>query len=52
MVNQVEFHPYLYQKELLEFCHNHDIVLEAYSSLAKGEVCFFKNTTSKNPQVN
>ncbi|MGC9399529.1 MAG: aldo/keto reductase [Anaerolineae bacterium] len=35
-VNQVEFHPWLYQKELLEYCNAHDIVLEAYSPLTKG----------------
>lgn len=35
-VNQVEFSPYLYQKDLLEFCRNHDIQLEAYSPLTKG----------------
>jgi diketogulonate reductase-like aldo/keto reductase len=35
-VNQVEFSPYLYQKELLEFCRRHDIQLEAYSPLTKG----------------
>ncbi len=35
-VNQVEFHPYLYQKELLEFCDSHKIQLEAYSPLTKG----------------
>jgi diketogulonate reductase-like aldo/keto reductase len=35
-VNQVEFHPYLYQKELLEFCNSHKIQLEAYSPLTKG----------------
>lgn len=36
VVNQVEFHPFLYQKDLLEFCHSHDIRLEAYSPLTKG----------------
>lgn len=35
-VNQVEFHPFLYQKELLEFCGRHGIVVEAYSPLTKG----------------
>ncbi len=36
MVNQVEFHPFLYQKELLDFCKKHQIVLESYSPLTKG----------------
>jgi diketogulonate reductase-like aldo/keto reductase len=35
-VNQVEFSPYLYQKDLLEFCRSHNIQLEAYSPLTKG----------------
>ncbi len=36
-VNQVEFHPFIYneQKELVEFCHKHGIVFEAYSPLAR-----------------
>jgi diketogulonate reductase-like aldo/keto reductase len=36
-VNQVEFHPYLYQRELLAFCHTNRIVVEAYSPLTHGE---------------
>lgn len=35
-VNQVEFHPFLFQKELMEFCQKHRIALEAYSPLTKG----------------
>jgi diketogulonate reductase-like aldo/keto reductase len=35
-VNQVEFNPYLYQKELLDYCRKHKIQLEAYRSLLKG----------------
>src|SRR5439155_5161595 len=35
-VNQVEFHPFLYQKELLEFCVKQRIHLEAYSPLTRG----------------
>lgn len=35
-INQVEFSPYLYQKELLDFCNSHDIRLEAYSPLTRG----------------
>lgn len=34
-VNQVEFHPFLYQRELLTWCRERDIVLEAYSPLVK-----------------
>jgi len=37
-VNQVEFHPYLYQKELLEFCKKNDIVIIAYSPLARRRI--------------
>jgi diketogulonate reductase-like aldo/keto reductase len=36
-VNQVELHPYLYQRELLDFCHKKNIVIEAYSPLTHGE---------------
>jgi diketogulonate reductase-like aldo/keto reductase len=35
-VNQVEFHPFLYQTELQEYCRDHGIVLEAYSPLMRG----------------
>ena len=38
VLNQVEFHPYLYQKELLEFCKNHGLVVTAYSPLARGRI--------------
>jgi 2,5-diketo-D-gluconate reductase B len=36
--NQVEFHPYLYQKELLNFCRQHQITLVAYRPFGKGEL--------------
>ncbi len=36
-VNQVEFSPYLYQRELLEYCRAHGIQLESYSTLTRGE---------------
>ncbi len=34
-VNQVEFSPFLYQKDLLDFCRQHNIQLEAYSPLTR-----------------
>jgi methylglyoxal/glyoxal reductase len=37
MVNQVEFSPFLYQKQLLEYCEKNKIQLEAYSPLTQGE---------------
>jgi diketogulonate reductase-like aldo/keto reductase len=37
-VNQVEFSPYLFQKDLLEFCRSNDIQLESYSPLTKGRM--------------
>lgn len=37
-VNQVEFHPYLVQPDLLAFCQSHQIQLEAWAPLVKGEI--------------
>jgi diketogulonate reductase-like aldo/keto reductase len=36
-VNQIEFHPYIYaqQREVLKFCQEKDIVVEAYSPLRR-----------------
>jgi diketogulonate reductase-like aldo/keto reductase len=38
MVNQVEFHPLLTQKELLSFTKEHNIQLEAWSPLMQGQL--------------
>jgi len=38
MVNQVEFHPYLQQPALHEFCRDNRIQLEAWAPLMKGTV--------------
>jgi diketogulonate reductase-like aldo/keto reductase len=35
-VNQVEFSPFLYQRELLAYCRENDIQLEAYGPLVRG----------------
>ncbi|MGM0547735.1 MAG: aldo/keto reductase [Bacillota bacterium] len=45
-VNQVEFHPTFYQKDLLEFCRKNGIILTAYSPLARGEI--FENEILQN----
>ncbi len=37
-VNQIEMHPYLQQPELIEFCRQQNIQVEAWSPLMKGEV--------------
>jgi diketogulonate reductase-like aldo/keto reductase len=35
VINQVEFSPYNYQKDLLDFCNQNKIILEAYSPLTR-----------------
>jgi len=44
-VNQIEFHPFIYnkQKDILEFCKDKGIVVEAYSPLARARQ--MENTT-------
>ncbi|MBE4908436.1 aldo/keto reductase [Bacillus luteolus] len=38
MVNQVEFHPHLTQRELLAYCQSEGIQLEAWSPLKQGQL--------------
>ncbi|WP_019154101.1 aldo/keto reductase [Robertmurraya massiliosenegalensis] len=38
MINQVEYHPYLTQKEVQSFCQKHGIQLEAWSPLMQGQL--------------
>lgn len=38
MVNQIEFHPGLLQKEVVDFCHENNIVVEAWSPLGSGKM--------------
>ena len=53
--NQVEFHPYLYQKKLWDFCTEHNIDLVAYRPLGKGALlkdpiaCQIASSYSKTP---
>jgi methylglyoxal/glyoxal reductase len=45
-VNQVEFHPFLYRHELLEFCKKYNIQLESYSPLTRGQKLDHPSVTS------
>ncbi|MEN3202216.1 MAG: aldo/keto reductase [Atribacterota bacterium] len=38
LTDQVEYHPYLSQKPLLEYCQKHKVILTAYSPLARGRL--------------
>ena len=38
MVNQMEFHPYLVQQNLIDYCHQHKIQYEAWSPLMQGRI--------------
>ncbi len=47
-VNQVELHPYYQQKNLLSFCKEENIVLQAWSPLGQGKIDFSKDTILMN----
>lgn len=38
MVNQMEFHPYLVQQELIDFCNRYKIQYEAWSPMMQGNI--------------
>lgn len=38
MVNQIEYHPGYTQQETVDFCQQHNIIVEAWSPLARGRV--------------
>lgn len=46
MVNQIEFHPGQMQKDTLEFCHENNILVEAWSPLGSGKML------KKEPLIN
>lgn len=45
VLNQFEIHPLLYPKDTIEFCKKNNIVVEAYSSLARNDKDLMKNKT-------
>lgn len=54
-INQVEFHPFLYQQDLLHFCDDKNIQVEAYSPLTRAKklkdpnIMNFANKYEKTP---
>ena len=42
-INQIEFHPGYWQSQLVDFCKQHNVVVESWSPLARGKV--FGNQT-------
>ena len=36
-VNQIEFHPFWFRKDLMDYCHSQKIVVEDYSPLSRGK---------------
>lgn len=44
LTNQVEYHPFIDQRELLMYCQSNDIMLTAYTPFARG-------TVHKNPTI-
>jgi len=36
-VNQIELHPQMRKQEIVDYCHQHGIVVMGYSPLAKGQ---------------
>ena len=45
LVNEIEFHPYLYQKKLAEFCKRENIALLGYNPLVRG--CYSAETADE-----
>ena len=48
LVNEVEYHPYLNQTKLNEFCRSEDIIIFAYNPLVKGSYCSETEADKKN----
>ena len=46
LVNEIELHPYLYQKKLVEFCRRENIIIFGYNPLVKG--CYCAETAEEN----
>ena len=49
-INQIECHPLLTQKKIINFCNKHNIIVEAYSPLARIDKRLYKNNILINLQ--
>lgn len=47
-IDQIEIHPLFTQKPLVEFCHQHDIAVQAYTPLARNDDRLTKNLILQN----
>lgn len=52
MVNQVEFHPYVVQQELLDYCAENKIQFEAWSPLMQGKILEVKEMSGLAEKYN
>lgn len=48
VVNQMELHPYLIQKEITDFCRRYDIIPQAWSPLGSSKVPLLQDENIKN----
>jgi diketogulonate reductase-like aldo/keto reductase len=46
MVNQIEFHPFWFRKELMEYCHKNSIAVTDYCPLVRGKKLFDTRITA------
>jgi len=49
-VNQIEFNPFVFQKEILDYCNSINIMVEAYTPIARNHKCdhpIIKDVSSK-----
>lgn len=52
MVNQIEYHPGQMQKDVVNFCRNHDIVVEGWSPLGTGRMLQNENLLKLSEKYN
>jgi methylglyoxal/glyoxal reductase len=51
-INQIEISPFIQRRPLAEYCRNHGIVVEAYSTLSRGKRCSDESLTALGKKYN